>query len=167
MLSDKSAQVIRDTLPAVGAAIGEITPLFYEKMFTAHPELIRDLFNRGTRHKVTSRSRWPGPSRHTRRCWSRTTLTRPSSYWPGSLTSTHRSASPGSSMRSSTSTCSPPSCRCWVRRSLSRLARLGMSCTGTWLTTSSASSGVCTPTPASSRARCGAGRGCGSAAGVA
>ena len=25
MLSDKSAQVIRDTLPAVGAAIGEIT----------------------------------------------------------------------------------------------------------------------------------------------
>jgi nitric oxide dioxygenase len=47
MLSDTSAQVIRDTLPAVGAAIGEITPLFYEKMFTAHPELIRDLFNRG------------------------------------------------------------------------------------------------------------------------
>ena len=47
MLSDKSAQVIRDTLPAVGAAIGEITPLFYEKMFAAHPELIRDLFNRG------------------------------------------------------------------------------------------------------------------------
>ena len=47
MLSDKSAQVIRDTLPAVGAAIGEITPLFYDKMFTAHPELIRDLFNRG------------------------------------------------------------------------------------------------------------------------
>jgi nitric oxide dioxygenase len=47
MLSDKSAQVIRDTLPAVVAAIGEITPLFYQKMFTAHPELIRDLFNRG------------------------------------------------------------------------------------------------------------------------
>jgi nitric oxide dioxygenase len=47
MLSDQSTQVIRDTLPAVGAAIGEITPLFYEKMFTAHPELIRDLFNRG------------------------------------------------------------------------------------------------------------------------
>lgn len=47
MLSDTSAQVIRDTLPAVGGAIGEITPLFYEKMFAAHPELIRDLFNRG------------------------------------------------------------------------------------------------------------------------
>jgi nitric oxide dioxygenase len=47
MLSDTSAQVIRDTLPAVGTAIGEITPLFYQKMFSAHPELIRDLFNRG------------------------------------------------------------------------------------------------------------------------
>jgi nitric oxide dioxygenase len=47
MLSDNSARVIRDTLPAVGAAIGEITPLFYQKMFSAHPELIRDLFNRG------------------------------------------------------------------------------------------------------------------------
>ncbi|MFE9094332.1 globin domain-containing protein [Streptomyces sp. NPDC007264] len=47
MLSEQSAAVVRATLPAVGAAIGEITPLFYKKMFTAHPELIRDLFNRG------------------------------------------------------------------------------------------------------------------------
>lgn len=47
MLSPTSKEVIRATLPAVGAAIGEITPLFYRKMFTAHPELQRDLFNRG------------------------------------------------------------------------------------------------------------------------
>ena len=47
MLSEGSRQVIRATLPAVAAAIGEITPLFYRKMFTAHPELQRDLFNRG------------------------------------------------------------------------------------------------------------------------
>jgi nitric oxide dioxygenase len=47
MLSEGSRQVIRATLPAVGAAIGEITPLFYRKMFAAHPELERDLFNRG------------------------------------------------------------------------------------------------------------------------
>ena len=47
MLSEKSAQIVRDTLPTVGGAIGQITPLFYEKMFAAHPELIRDLFNRG------------------------------------------------------------------------------------------------------------------------
>ena len=47
MLSEGFRQVIRATLPAVGAAIGEITPLFYRKMFAAHPELERDLFNRG------------------------------------------------------------------------------------------------------------------------
>ncbi|MFD1661241.1 globin domain-containing protein [Streptomyces caeni] len=47
MLSEQSAATVRATLPAVGAAIGEITPLFYKKMFTAHPELLRDLFNRG------------------------------------------------------------------------------------------------------------------------
>ena len=47
MLSEGSRQVIRATLPAVGAVIGEITPLFYQKMFAAHPDLQRDLFNRG------------------------------------------------------------------------------------------------------------------------
>ncbi len=31
----------------MGAAIGDITPLFYKKLFAAHPELERDLFNRG------------------------------------------------------------------------------------------------------------------------
>lgn len=39
--------MIRATLPAVGAAIGEITTLFYRTMFADHPELERDLFNRG------------------------------------------------------------------------------------------------------------------------
>ncbi|POX37288.1 hemin transporter [Streptomyces sp. Ru73] len=47
MLSEQSTPVIRDTLPVVGAAIGEITERFYEKLFDAHPELLRDLFNRG------------------------------------------------------------------------------------------------------------------------
>ncbi len=46
-LSPESKEVIAATLPAVGAAIGDITPLFYKKMFAAHPELERDLFNRG------------------------------------------------------------------------------------------------------------------------
>lgn len=46
MLSTESAEVIRATLPTVGAAIGDITPLFYSKLFAAHPELERDLFNR-------------------------------------------------------------------------------------------------------------------------
>ncbi|MBD0323438.1 MAG: hemin transporter, partial [Aldersonia sp.] len=47
MLSANSKEIVRATLPAVGGAIGEITPLFYRKMFNAHPELERDLFNRG------------------------------------------------------------------------------------------------------------------------
>ncbi|MET8568835.1 globin domain-containing protein [Streptomyces sp. NPDC004783] len=47
MLSEQSVPVVRATLPAVGAAIGDITELFYRKLFEAHPELLRDLFNRG------------------------------------------------------------------------------------------------------------------------
>ncbi|MEV0947879.1 globin domain-containing protein [Rhodococcus sp. NPDC049939] len=47
MLSPASTEVIRATLPVVGAAITDITTLFYRKMFAAHPELERDLFNRG------------------------------------------------------------------------------------------------------------------------
>ena len=46
-LSPHNVPVIRETLPVIGAHIDEITPLFYKTMFTAHPELIRDTFNRG------------------------------------------------------------------------------------------------------------------------
>lgn len=47
MLSTTSAAVVRETLPVIGAAIGDITPIFYRRLFAAHPELERDLFNRG------------------------------------------------------------------------------------------------------------------------
>jgi len=47
LLSAKSTEVVRATLPAVGGAIDDITPIFYRRMFAAHPELERDLFNRG------------------------------------------------------------------------------------------------------------------------
>ncbi|WP_024794809.1 globin domain-containing protein [Tomitella biformata] len=46
-LSPATTEIIRATLPAVGAAIEEIASVFYPKMFAAHPELERDLFNRG------------------------------------------------------------------------------------------------------------------------
>ncbi|QLY33857.1 globin domain-containing protein [Nocardia huaxiensis] len=46
-LEPEHAELIRATLPLVAARIDDITPLFYRKMFTAHPELIRDRFNRG------------------------------------------------------------------------------------------------------------------------
>ncbi|HCG55496.1 MULTISPECIES: globin domain-containing protein [Brevibacterium] len=47
MISQSALSVIRETLPVVGASIGEITPIFYQRMFTARPDLERDLFNRG------------------------------------------------------------------------------------------------------------------------
>lgn len=47
MLSEQSAATVRATLPAVGAAIGEITERFYARLFDAHPDLLRNLFNRG------------------------------------------------------------------------------------------------------------------------
>ncbi|KJY19752.1 MULTISPECIES: globin domain-containing protein [unclassified Streptomyces] len=50
MLSEQSTATVRATLPAVGAAIGDITELFYAKLFAAHPELLRDLFNRGNQN---------------------------------------------------------------------------------------------------------------------
>lgn len=51
MLSEASKETVRATLPAVGAAIGDITTLFYRKLFEAHPELERDLFNRGNQRQ--------------------------------------------------------------------------------------------------------------------
>ncbi|MEU2284033.1 globin domain-containing protein [Streptomyces sp. NPDC013178] len=60
MLSDQSAATVRATLPAVGAAIGEITERFYTGLFTAHPELLRDLFNRGNQAAGTQRQALAG-----------------------------------------------------------------------------------------------------------
>ena len=40
-------QIVRDTLPVVGEHIEDIAPVFYGRMFAAHPELLRDTFNRG------------------------------------------------------------------------------------------------------------------------
>ncbi|MFD7996041.1 globin domain-containing protein [Streptomyces mexicanus] len=60
MLSEQSAATVRATLPAVGAAIGEITELFYAKLFDAHPELLRDLFNRGNQASGTQQQALAG-----------------------------------------------------------------------------------------------------------
>jgi len=45
-LSPASTEVVRATLPVVGAAIGDITTVFYRRLFAAHPELEKNLFNR-------------------------------------------------------------------------------------------------------------------------
>lgn len=47
MISDSAMQTVKSTLPVVKASIDKVTPIFYRKMFAAHPELERDLFNRG------------------------------------------------------------------------------------------------------------------------
>lgn len=46
MLSEKSRPLIAATLPLVGSRMGAITPNFYSRMFTAHPELLDGLFSR-------------------------------------------------------------------------------------------------------------------------
>jgi nitric oxide dioxygenase len=60
MLSEQSAATVRATLPAVGAAIGEITERFYAGLFAAHPELLRDLFNRGNQAAGTQKQALAG-----------------------------------------------------------------------------------------------------------
>ncbi|WP_369042830.1 globin domain-containing protein [Streptomyces sp. Midd1] len=47
MLSAESSAVVRATLPAVEDALGEISGRFYQRLFAAHPNLLRNLFNRG------------------------------------------------------------------------------------------------------------------------
>ncbi|SFR15746.1 nitric oxide dioxygenase [Lentzea waywayandensis] len=53
MLSPKSAELLEATLPAVGATIGEISRLFYARMFAEHPLLLRFMFNRGNQANGT------------------------------------------------------------------------------------------------------------------
>ncbi|MFH8487520.1 globin domain-containing protein [Streptomyces longisporoflavus] len=60
MLTEPSAAVVRATLPAVGAAIEDITERFYGKLFAAHPALLRDLFNRGNQAVGTQRQALAG-----------------------------------------------------------------------------------------------------------
>ncbi|MEV7325037.1 globin domain-containing protein [Streptomyces sp. NPDC093970] len=60
MLSEPSAATVRATLPAVGAAIGEISERFYARLFAAHPGLLRDLFNRGNQAAGTQRQALAG-----------------------------------------------------------------------------------------------------------
>ena len=47
MLSDQSRPVVEATLPVVGAHVGEIATRSYQHLFTAHPDLLDGVFNRG------------------------------------------------------------------------------------------------------------------------
>lgn len=63
MLSEQSAATVRATLPAVGAAIGEIADRFYERLFAAHPSCSATSSTAATRLPAPSagRSRDPSP----------------------------------------------------------------------------------------------------------
>ncbi|MFI7101429.1 globin domain-containing protein [Streptomyces sp. NPDC050161] len=60
MLSPKSAETVRATLPVVAAAIGDITPLFYDRLFADRPALLRDLFNRANQANGSQRQALAG-----------------------------------------------------------------------------------------------------------
>ncbi|MFC4121204.1 globin domain-containing protein [Nonomuraea zeae] len=55
MLSAQSAAIVRETLPAVGAGLDEITARFYDTMFADRPELLDGLFNRGNQRNGEQR----------------------------------------------------------------------------------------------------------------
>lgn len=46
-LDPQHAEIVSATLPVIGAHIDEITTEFYRGLFANHPELLRNLFNRG------------------------------------------------------------------------------------------------------------------------
>ncbi|MGQ4597733.1 globin domain-containing protein [Nocardia sp. R6R-6] len=52
-LEPHHAEVVRATLPLVAANIDRITAVFYRTMFDAHPQLLRDTFNRGNQAQGT------------------------------------------------------------------------------------------------------------------
>lgn len=60
MLSNKSRPVIEATLPLIGSRIGEITPIFYNRLFTAHPELLDGLFSRSNQKNGTQQQALAG-----------------------------------------------------------------------------------------------------------
>lgn len=60
MLSEQSVPALRATLPAVGAALEDITGRFYGKLFADRPELLRDLFNRGNQANGAQRQALAG-----------------------------------------------------------------------------------------------------------
>ncbi|MBL1068923.1 globin domain-containing protein [Streptomyces sp. 7-21] len=55
MLPERSAALVRATLPALRDAMTAFTERFYGRLFAAHPSLLRDLFNRGNHAAGTQR----------------------------------------------------------------------------------------------------------------
>jgi nitric oxide dioxygenase len=130
MLSEQSATTVRATLPAVGGALGEISDRFYAGLFAAHPELLRDLFNRGNQASGTQRQALAGAIA----AFAAHLVERPDER-PDTMLSriAHKHASLGiarSSTRSSTSTSSQRSPASSAKRSPPRSRPPGTRSTG-------------------------------------
>lgn len=60
MLSDQALPIIEATLPLVAGRLPAITPNFYARMFTAHPELFDGLFSRSNQKNNTQQQALAG-----------------------------------------------------------------------------------------------------------
>ncbi|WP_319640325.1 globin domain-containing protein [Acaricomes phytoseiuli] len=60
MLSTRSRPIIEATLPVLKDRLTDIAGLFYEKLFTAHPELLDGMFNRGNQKSGEQRQALAG-----------------------------------------------------------------------------------------------------------
>ena len=60
MLSTKSFPVIEATLPIIAERISSITPNFYNRLFTAHPELLDGIFSRSNQKNGTQQQALAG-----------------------------------------------------------------------------------------------------------
>ena len=93
MLSDRSRPVVEATLPVVADNIPEIASRFYAHMFGDHPELLDGVFNRGNQAEGTQQLALAGSVAAFASALVQTRSSSPSTCWPGSRTSTPRSAS--------------------------------------------------------------------------
>src|SRR5690348_3139540 len=108
MVSERSALIVRTTLPAVGASFGSITELFYRRMFEEQPELLGDLFNRANQASGTQREALAGAVAVFATALVEHPTSAPRPCWSASRASTPRSASPRTSTRWSPVTSSGP-----------------------------------------------------------
>ncbi|MFJ2619739.1 globin domain-containing protein [Glutamicibacter sp. NPDC087344] len=60
MLSSQSRPVIEATLPIIAERISHITPKFYQRLFTAHPELLDGTFSRSNQNNGTQQQALAG-----------------------------------------------------------------------------------------------------------
>ncbi|MEF9872909.1 MAG: globin domain-containing protein [Glutamicibacter sp.] len=60
MLSTKSFPVVEATLPIIAERISSITPNFYNRLFTAHPELLDGIFSRSNQKNGTQQQALAG-----------------------------------------------------------------------------------------------------------